>query len=517
MLRHGLEAVRYALEKRLGMLLPQGADAEEIARLQEAWTYAVVTAALLHDIGKPLTDMVVELVDGRKVLRWSPWRFGTLLDTGFACYRIRYRKRAYRFHERLGLLLAERMLPAGGLEWLAGDDAIFTEWTAFLAGHHADSPTLNDIVQPADQRSVAEDLGNERPPAAESRTVPLAERLVTALRHLIDEGIMPLNRDGAAGWMVDGDLWLVAKRGLDEIRDHMNREGQTGVPGRNERLMDELQQHGWLVPNGDRAVWKARVFAEGWRKAHELTFLRFQAARIWTHPETRPEPFEGSLKVLEQDAEKTREAPVRDEPAPLPEPPMAETGEGDEARPARDEESLPLPDLSAASADPLPEPPTPLEESPPEPEGESVARSEPEAGENPSPTSTEASAPDNPGQAFLNWLRAGLRDRRFQVNNRNARIHVVSEGLLLVSPGIFKDFDREAWSKAQKRFQRLKVNLKTPSGHNIWTYEVTGELNKEKPTRLKGFLIQDIETVLPNIHLPAPNPHLTLVPPREKA
>ena len=517
LLRHGLETVEHALDLRSGKLLPPGAEPEDITRYQEAWTWGVVTAALLHDIGKPVADLVVE-VCGDPERTWDPWTHPTLIETGATCYRIRYRKdRSYRFHEKLGLLLAERILPPDGLRWLASHRPLFAQWVALLGGDHEQAPDLVDLVLPAEQQSVATDLGNERPRAVSRPTArPLSERLIMALRLLIDEGTLPVNRDGAAAWADEDSLWLVSKRGLDAIREQMNQEGQTGVPGRNDRLMDELQQHGWLIPNGDRAVWKARVFADGWAKAHELTFLRFPLARIWPDPERRPEPFHG--EILAEASEPNRS--MGDDPT-------AETDTADTASHAQHEaaaamdtatgmdEAAPEPateETSRADNDPTDteNPESPSAEAEVEPTHASApARTETPEGDAPEPTPADAEPSDSPisdaelGTAFLEWLRAGLRERRFQVNNAHARLHRVPEGLLLVSPGIFRDFDGERWNKVQRRFQRLKVNRKTPEGTNIWTYRI-----QPGGKRIKGFLIQDTAEVLPGIDLPAPNPHL---------
>jgi len=37
-------------------------------------------------------------------------------------------------------------------------------------------------------------------------TIPLHEKLLTGLRQLVKEGELPLNRNGAAGWLVEDDL-----------------------------------------------------------------------------------------------------------------------------------------------------------------------------------------------------------------------------------------------------------------------------------------------------------------------
>lgn len=57
--------------------------------------------------------------------------------------------------------------------------------------------------------------------AAFSAVVPLHEKLIAALRFLIDEKELPLNRNGAAGWRVGDGLWMVSKRTVDAIRLHL--------------------------------------------------------------------------------------------------------------------------------------------------------------------------------------------------------------------------------------------------------------------------------------------------------
>jgi hypothetical protein len=112
---------------------------------------------------------------------------------------------------------------------------------------------------------------------------------------------------------------------------------------------------------------------------------------------------------------------------------------------------------------------------------------------------------NDPGQAFLNWLHDGLKQNRFETNSTNARIHCVVEGLLLISPGIFKDFDRENWQRVQKRFQKLKIHRKTVQGTNIHAYQVVGKRSK---SHINGILIEEPERLFQDVMLPEPNPHL---------
>jgi hypothetical protein len=116
------------------------------------------------------------------------------------------------------------------------------------------------------------------------------------------------------------------------------------------------------------------------------------------------------------------------------------------------------------------------------------------------------SQPDNEaGMQFLTWLREGLTSGQLVVNTVSARVHIVKEGVFLVSPGIFKDFDPKQWAHVQKRFQKFKLNLRTASGENIHTYVAWG---KRKRSLIKGFLISEPGKVLPGLKLGCRNPGL---------
>lgn len=273
LLRHGLEVAHEALKLRRTTLLPLGAAAETVAQQQDAWTYACAAGALLHDLGKPITDTLV-FIDNQ---RWHP--LAGPLPVGVR-YRIEFNpQRRHHQHERIPPLLARYLLPDAGLAWLSEENEILIAWLATIQGDIDQAGPLGAIIAKADGISVAQDLaGSQRVQLPTARARPLADRLLTGLRYLLTEGSLPLNRPGAAGFLHREDLWLVSKRILDALREHLIQEGQTGVPSRNDRLMDELQQHGLIVANGDRAIWHCQVTIGEW--SQQLTCLRFPAGRI---------------------------------------------------------------------------------------------------------------------------------------------------------------------------------------------------------------------------------------------
>ncbi|MGH8523904.1 MAG: helicase/relaxase domain-containing protein, partial [Gammaproteobacteria bacterium] len=320
-----------------------------------------------------------------------------------------------------------------------------------------------------------------------ARVRPLYERLVTGLRYLIDRGALQLNRPDAAGWLVGEDLWLVVKTALDALRAHLLQEGQSGIPVDNRRLMDELQQCGVLIPTGDRAVWLARVTLGEWQQ--DLTLLRFPVARLWPDPAIRPDTCHGTIQPLAG----------------------TDVGEAPETPPAVPQSVMDKPPPRVMPAPTLPRPPEPSE--PPIESPEPLAA----VGAPPSPVTpvTEAPAFTKPvdlGQAFLAWLKQGLLNGALPINTVHARVHRVREGVLLVSPGIFRDYGiavQAPWASIQKRFQKLRLHRKTPEGFNIWNYTVVGE---RRTRELKGILVDDAEKALgPDLTLPPPNVHVVLV------
>lgn len=81
---------------------------------------------------------------------------------------------------------------------------------------------------------------------------------------------------------------------------------------------------------------------------------------------------------------------------------------------------------------------------------------------------------------MLAWLQKGLIEKTILTNHPVALVHIVDDGVFLVSPGIFKDFcrvhelDESTHRKVSKGFDRLKNNIKTDDGMNIHTYWAVG-------------------------------------------
>ncbi|PHS63332.1 MAG: hypothetical protein COB00_12120 [Alcanivorax sp.] len=539
LLRHGLEVAHNALLLRRGILLPPNASPEEQASQQDLWTYACFTGALLHDLGKPVVDQAITLyhTDGSGH-SWTP--VSGPMPEG-SQYQMTFRHgRAHRQHERIAPLLAPILLPQHGLDWLASAPALLDAWLAAIQGAMEDAGPLGAIIAKADRRSVAENLaGGVTPQMPTTRVKPLAERLLTGLRHLLTSGELPLNRRGAAGFTDEHHLWLVSKRAIDALLVHLIEEGQPGIPTRNSRVMDELQQHGIVVPNEDRAIWRCDITIGDWHQS--FTCLKIDLSRIWPDPDQRPS---GTGVTVHPDATKpptdmdsdeaaateddqdrrpsapglpTPPQPANEPDLPLPPMPTA-TGhpDGGNGETIADDLALPLPvDLNVGANRDTDEGATQnAEKEIKQIEADTNVPTSPGA-TTPGASSSQNAAHEavpvsgDAGKQFLAWLHDGLATGRLAINTPQARLHVIEQGLVLVSPGIFKDFDPARWSHVQKRFQKLRLHQRTHDNMNIWTCKAAGA---RRQALMKVYLIPQTEISELGLALPPPNPAVSLLP-----
>jgi integrating conjugative element relaxase (TIGR03760 family) len=325
LLVHGLETLSHALSIRQGVLLPQGAQPEDIQKHQHRWTYAIFLGALLHDIGKPLSDLTVKAFAGAKSFEWNPVS-GNLLQCGATGYRLQFRDtREYGDHQRLAVVVMQRLVPQQAMQWLSVEPSVLKSLMTYLAGdaggevpkalqsvkvgaqNLGSSNPIAQLVSRADQESVRHNLATgSRQRFATARSLPLIERLMGALREMLQEGgILPLNRKGAVGWVFEGEAWFVSKRLVDEIRGFLVASNRAvGFPGvdRNDRIFDTLQEFGAVISNPmtHRAIWSVRIEQnDGWSES--FTVLRFPLAKLFESESLFPSPMQGVIRIQMKD------------------------------------------------------------------------------------------------------------------------------------------------------------------------------------------------------------------------
>ena len=514
MLDHGLEIVAYALKIRQTYLLPIGAPPESQSAQAEAWTAAAAYAALIHDLGKIIVDVHIELEDGQI---WHPWH-GPIKRA----YRFRFVSgRNYQLHGAAAALIYTQVLTPDILDWLIGFSELWAQLIFILAGHYEHAGILGEIVVKADQASVAQALGGNPLRALSAPKQSLQRQLADGLRYLVRDTLRLNQADGPAdGWLTHDALWLVSKPIADQLRAYLLTQGVEGIPSSNATFFNMLQDQGVIQTNAqDKAIWKATIDnGRGWRNT--FTLLRLSPALIWTDANDRPAAYSGTVQVDESGTPDAQSLP-----STLQKPPQV-----DSATPFAATTNALFEHLPPSSSDPaevealmalLDNIKAPLESRP------DTSPSQPDtpladAG-NEDVTETLTAPPRQKielGQGFVDWLKEGIASRRIIINDTKALVHTVAGTAMLVTPGIFKRFVLEfpaleaqakaqelnAWQLVQRSFEKLKLHRKTAKSLNIWTCNVVGPRSTKK---LRGYLLQDPLTVFNEV--PFDNVSLSLV------
>ena len=514
MLDHGLEIVAYALKIRQTYLLPIDAPPESQSAQAEAWTAAAAYAALIHDLGKIIVDVHIELEDGQI---WHPWH-GPIRRA----YRFRYvAGRNYQLHGAAAALIYTQVLTPDILDWLSGFSELWAQLIFILAGHYEHAGILGEIVVKADQASVAQALGGNPLRALSAPKQSLQRQLADGLRYLVRDTLRLNQADGPAdGWLTHDALWLVSKPIADQLRAYLLTQGVEGIPSSNATFFNILQDQGVIQTNAqDKAIWKATIDnGRGWRNT--FTLLRLSPALIWTDANDRPAAYSGTVQVDESGTPDAQSLP-----STLQKPPQV-----DSATPFAATTNALFEHLPPSTSDPaevealmalLDNIKAPLESRP------DTSPSQPEtpladAG-NEDVTETLTAPPRQKielGQGFVDWLKEGIAARRIIINDTKALVHTVAGTAMLVTPGVFKRFVLEfpaleaqaktqelnAWQLVQRSFEKLKLHRKTAKSLNIWTCNVVGPRSTKK---LRGYLLQDPLTVFNEV--PFDNVSLSLV------
>lgn len=517
---HSLEVCEQALRHRRSLLLPRGASPDEVAEQQHVWTYAIFVSALLHDAGKALANCRVDVLrtDSGRRTEWTV--LGQDLPTIATSYQVHIRQAPYRLHERLAPALFGILIPPMGRDWLAQHPELLGQVMAACYGDHQHAGDVGEAVMHGDRRSTAKNLGQgDRTQLLEDAEPALVDQIMRALRQLLAAGTLKQNRDGAAAWFYQGDVWVVCKTGMDAVREYLKNNGVRGIPARNDRLFDIIQEHSECIPTPDgRAIWRATVEGDGY--THTFTMLRFHITSLFGQEEppedmvgrvvptasTRSAPPRSSDLVTASDSvpdnDPTDTATGSTDRAPEPEDAnLADTGaaESASASAATDADTdtgtdtiveatdLDMPAIASNKSGRkrrrTPSAPTP-------PVTDSARTPPPET--TPHAPGSEGTAPASHtlAEAFLTWIGHGIKHGTLSVNRADAIVHGIPEGLLLVSPMAFKQYAKahsmgnNDWMALQRAINREGYTEELPNGKNVITYEVDGS-----GTLLRGIVV----------------------------
>ncbi|WP_033416063.1 MobH family relaxase [Hahella ganghwensis] len=511
---HTLEVVELALRMRRGKQLPLQADPEQIADEEHQWTYGIFAAALLHDMGKTISSTSLKLDTG---VLWNPLHH-PIQETGASSYSVHFHRPNYSLQQRSSTLFTTNILPAAGLHWISSNSDLMHQLINWLYGHVYEYGVIGDIVREADMTSVARNLGASGKRLSNAPSIPLIEKLMTALRQLIETDQLRVNRNGAAIWIKGEYAYTVCGVVAKKVITQCNDIGITDIPHDNSRLFDTWQEHGYaLSTSNGNAIWFVKVANKSRDEtetySHFLTVLKFEVRKLF-HPSRRPMDFDGTIEELDETEFRRAQLLQNEEAMGVAHQddsnPITETNE---VVPNSEEQSTRV----AANSDTTASEPIPAST------GDNEEKEDVTSKVNPPPLPSIYDG--NLLNHFLSWIREKLRTGKMLVNQKSAMIHVVKEGTLLVSPRLFsryvdeyqldqtldikdgektsqEDLTKRAYTIVQKRLEKSRLNIKAANRMNIHIYAINGQNKKSK---IKGFLVSS-DLIFPDVDTrPQPN------------
>lgn len=236
LLDHALERSGTALALLRAYFLPEGSDKAPLTEPQTLWAYAVFSASLLHDVGKVITDLDVQLFDkNRQSLRaWNPFagtmktQDGHIFDYDFlGNFPDTYRR-------RVTILLARQIMPEAGFQWICSNRDVLQVWLALLEDDQRGAGTLGKVLWQADGLVINRRLLDARPgkktlstqiePMAPSSLKPSFD--TAAPKEVSDKAALP-GEDSIAG--KEFLKWLYLN--LDTAKLMINKAPLFYVPG----------------------------------------------------------------------------------------------------------------------------------------------------------------------------------------------------------------------------------------------------------------------------------------------
>lgn len=244
--RHGLEVAFWATQASDAVIFSMEGSPLERRNNEPRWRLASCFAGLLHDVGKPLSDVSVSDRDGR--VTWNPYG-ETLFDWAsrhkVQRYFLRWRDSRHKRHEKFSLLTVDRLLPQATREYLSdAGPAVIESMLEAISGVGANQP-ITKLMLMADRESVSRDMKENRLNVDEfSYGVPVERYLFDAMRRLVKSGRWQVNVAGGKIWLLEQGIFVIW-RPVQDIIDLLAKDKTPGIPRDSDTLADILIERGF--------------------------------------------------------------------------------------------------------------------------------------------------------------------------------------------------------------------------------------------------------------------------------
>lgn len=249
--RHGLEVAFNAAQGSRGCIFGTGSTPSERRNNEARWRLAAMCVGLLHDIGKPLTDVII--TDRTGEIRWHPhlsmineWAAENKVDR----YFLKWTDKRHKLHESFSApMLGNIMTPEVMHYFYEGGSEIYASLADAICGLSAVKPLAKLMIE-ADQGSVAADLRENRISATDQDYgLPVERYIFDAIRSLVNSGQWTTNTVGSRVWNFQGHgVFIALRQGAAELYEATQKTHVPGIPKEADTIADILIDRGHAIP-----------------------------------------------------------------------------------------------------------------------------------------------------------------------------------------------------------------------------------------------------------------------------
>lgn len=258
-IRHALEAADIAASGALSILKDKRIKNCDAEAYQLRIQVACIVAALLHDAGKPLSDIAV--TDEKADEEWNPYT-NNLLDwlhsRGTTSYFITWRPNRNKRHELFNGRVYDKVVPAHVNAFLNDFGPEIPGWIFESLAHDESNKEGNPIfsvVRHADQISVEHDLKSLHSRGDGSVSgIPVQDHIIDCMRRQIHKDRWKPNEKGNPVWVdYDGNVFLIWSKAASDVIAQLNELGIPGVLRDQDSIAETLFHAGLIAknPNAD--------------------------------------------------------------------------------------------------------------------------------------------------------------------------------------------------------------------------------------------------------------------------
>lgn len=254
LLRHSLEVASLTLDGCLTTAFDTNETPARRSMRLRRWYVAGIAAGLLHDAGKPLTDIRATDFEGN-----NQWIYAqeTLHEWSarhkLARYFLHWNSNRHGNHVQVSVAQATRIIPPAVQAWLIeGGHDIYEALLNAISG--TGSSPLTELVKWADSASTKRDLNRGSNNGGGHATgVPVPRLVSDAMLRLLSDGTWKINTPAGRVWVATDGVYIAWNQGAEEIVSMLVDDGVVAIPRSPDTLIGTLVDHGIAerAPSGD--------------------------------------------------------------------------------------------------------------------------------------------------------------------------------------------------------------------------------------------------------------------------